>query len=57
MLDTGLLHATVPTAGHAERRFLAAELAKLGNITATGEPPGQINDTSTVPGRHHPGNP
>ena len=36
MLDTGLLRATVPTPGMLDGNFSPAELAKLGNITATG---------------------
>ena len=43
MLDTGLLRATVPTAGMRNGNFSPAELAKLGNITATGRRPSQIN--------------
>jgi hypothetical protein len=43
VLDTGLLRATVPTAGMLQGNFSPAETAKLGNITASGSPPGQIN--------------
>jgi hypothetical protein len=43
VLDTGLLRATVPTDGMRLGNFSPAELAKLGNITASGSPPGQIN--------------
>jgi len=43
VLDTGLLRATVPTDGMRQGNFSPAELAKLGNITASGSPPGQIN--------------
>jgi hypothetical protein len=43
VLDTGLLRATVPTAGEIGGNFSPAEVAKEGNITASGGPPGQIN--------------
>jgi hypothetical protein len=43
VLDTGLLRATVPTAGMRTGNFSPAELAKLGNITTTGSAPQQIN--------------
>lgn len=43
VLDTGLLRATVPTAGELGGNFSPAEVAKEGNITASGGPPGQIN--------------
>ena len=43
VLDTGLLRSTVPTAGMIQGNFSPTELAKLGNITASGAPPGQIN--------------
>jgi hypothetical protein len=43
VLDTGLLRAEVPTAGMLQGNFSPAELAKLGNISASGSPPGQIN--------------
>lgn len=43
VLDTGLLRATVPTAGGRLGDFSPAELAKEGNLTATGAAPGQIN--------------
>jgi hypothetical protein len=49
-LDTGLLRATVPTAGMINGDYSPAELTKLGAITASGGPPGQIKDTSTYPG-------
>ena len=49
-LDTGLLRATVPTAGMLNGNFSPAELSKLGNITASGGPPGQIKDTAAYPG-------
>ena len=48
VLDTGLLRATVPTAGMLNGNFSPAELSKLGNITASGGPPGQIKDTGAV---------
>jgi hypothetical protein len=43
VLDTGLLRSTVPTPGMIQGNFSPAEMAKLGNITASGGPPGQIN--------------
>jgi hypothetical protein len=43
VIDTGLLRATVPTAGEIGGNFSAAEVAREGNITANGQPPGQIN--------------
>src|SRR4051812_19811524 len=46
VLDTGLLRATVPTAGMRNGDFSPAELLKEGNITASGAPPGQINARS-----------
>jgi hypothetical protein len=45
VLDTGLLTATVPTPGMIQGNFSPAELAKLGNKTASGNPPGQVNQT------------
>ena len=39
-LDTGLLQATVPTAGERAGDFSAAEVAKEGTKTASGNPPG-----------------
>lgn len=45
VLDTGLLRATVPTPGMLTGNFSPAEVAKLGNITASGKPPGQVNQT------------
>ncbi len=42
-LDTGLLRATVPTEGMRGGNFSPAELAKLGNITASGGAPQQLN--------------
>ena len=45
VLDTGLLTATVPTAGMLNGDFSPAEVAKLGNITASGKAPGQVNQT------------
>jgi Carboxypeptidase regulatory-like domain len=41
-LDTGLLGATVPTAGMRNGDFSPAELANLGNVTASGGAPSQI---------------
>jgi Carboxypeptidase regulatory-like domain len=43
ILDTGLLRAEVPTAGMLQGNFSPTELAKLGRISASGSPPGQIN--------------
>ena len=42
-LDTGLLRATVPTPGEIAGNFSPSEIAKEGNITASGGPPGQLN--------------
>ena len=38
-----LLRSTVPTAGEIGGNFSAAEVAKEGNITASGGPPGMLN--------------
>lgn len=38
-LDTGIITATVPTAGMRGGDFSPAELAKLGRVTASGGPP------------------
>jgi hypothetical protein len=43
VLDTGLLRATVPTAEELQGNFSRTEVAKEGNITASGGPPGQLN--------------
>jgi hypothetical protein len=43
VLDTGLLRASVPTDGMRQGNFSPTELAKMGAITASGGPPGQIN--------------
>jgi len=43
VLDTGLLRATVPTADELGGNFSPAAVAKEGNITASGGPPGQMN--------------
>ena len=51
-----LLKATVPTPGMLGGNFSPAELAKLGNITASGGPPGQIKDTAQYPGGIIPAN-
>jgi len=48
-LDTGLLDATVPTAGMRNGNFSPAELAKLGK-TSGGGGPEQIKDFTTCPG-------
>jgi len=42
-LDTGLLRATVPTAGMRTGNFSDAEVAKMGNITSSGGAPQKIN--------------
>src|SRR4029077_9615887 len=44
-LDTGLIRATVPTEGMRGGNFSDAEVSKLGKITASGNPPQQINQT------------
>ena len=56
VLDTGLLRATVPTAGERLGDFSPAEVAKEGNITASGGPPGQIKDQALYPGGKIPSN-
>jgi hypothetical protein len=43
VLDTGLLRSTVPTAGERNGDFSPAELAKEGNLTASGSAPNPIN--------------
>ena len=43
VLDTGLLRATVPSPGMLTGNFSPSEIAKEGNITATGAPPSQLN--------------
>jgi hypothetical protein len=43
VLDTGLLRGTVPTAGQRDGNFSPDELAKEGKLTASGQPPGQLN--------------
>jgi hypothetical protein len=43
VLDTGLLRATVPTPGMINGDFSNSELAKLGNVTASGSAPGKLN--------------
>ena len=43
VLDTGLLRATVPTAGERTGNFSPAEMAKEGNITASGQAPTPLN--------------
>src|SRR5215472_9250519 len=45
VLDTGLLRATVPTSGMLAGDFSPAEVAKEGNITASGKAPGQLKTT------------
>jgi hypothetical protein len=49
VLDTGLLRATVPTAGMINGNFSPAEVAKEGRINASGGPPGQL-DPARFPG-------
>ena len=44
--NQGLLRATVPTPGMLGGNFSPAELSKLGNITALGIPPTQLNAES-----------
>jgi hypothetical protein len=56
VLDTGLLRATVPTAGELTGNFSPAEVAKEGNITASGGPPGQITNAAAYPGGIIPAN-
>jgi hypothetical protein len=56
VLDTGVLKATVPTAGMRNGDFSPAEVAKEGNITASGGPPGQIKDLVKYPGGIIPAN-
>lgn len=53
VLDTGQLTATVPTPGMLAGNFSAAEMAKLGTITASGAAPGAINQ-SIFPGGQIP---
>jgi hypothetical protein len=48
VLDTGLLRATVPTAGEINGNFSPAEVAKEGNITANGAAP--VSLASKFPG-------
>jgi hypothetical protein len=55
-LDTGVLKATVPTAGELTGNFSPAEVAKEGNIIANQGPPGQIKDTVKYPGGIIPAN-
>jgi hypothetical protein len=43
VLDTGLLRATVPTLGERNGDFSPAEIAKEGNITASGSAPVPMN--------------
>jgi hypothetical protein len=54
VLDTGQLTATVPTPGMINGNFSPSELAKLGNITASGKAPGQV--PATWPGGQMPAN-
>ena len=43
VLDTGILRATVPTLGERTGNFSPAEIAKEGNITASGSAPQPMN--------------
>ncbi len=43
VLDTGLLRATVPTTAMEGGDFSPASISQLGNIDASGGPPGQLN--------------
>jgi len=43
VLDTGLLRATVPSPAMLTGNFSPSEIAKEGNITASGAPPTQLN--------------
>jgi hypothetical protein len=52
VLDTGLLTATVPTPGMLNGDFSPSELAKLGNVTASGKAPGSV--PATWPGGQMP---
>lgn len=45
VLDTGLLTATVPTPGMLTGNFSPSEVAKLGTKTASGNAPGQVDQT------------
>jgi hypothetical protein len=59
-LDTGLLGATVPTAGMLSGDFSPTELAKLGNKTASGNPASRLDPCLTInptPQYGNPGNP
>jgi len=42
VLDTGLLRSTVPTPGEINGNFSPSEIAKEGNVTASGGPPGAL---------------
>src|SRR5205807_10065246 len=54
-LDTGLITATVPTAGMRQPYHSPAELSKLGTITAAGSPP-QAPSTDLFPNGIIPAN-
>ena len=45
VLDTGLLTATVPTAGMLNGDFSPAEDREIGEFTASGKAPGQVSQT------------
>jgi len=46
VLDTGLLRATVPTAGELGGNFSPSEVAKEGAVTASGKAPGQLTSSA-----------
>ena len=50
VLDTGILHATVPLPDMLSGNFSPTEMAKLGTITAAGTPPGEITNLTKYPG-------
>jgi hypothetical protein len=45
-LNTGVIEATVPTAGMINGDFSPAQMSLLGKVTAQGAPPGQINSST-----------
>lgn len=46
VLDTGLLRATVPTAGELTGNFSPSEVGKEGTVTAAGKAPGQLTSAA-----------
>ena len=51
VLDTGLLRATVPTAGDADRRFLALRNCETrATSRRPADRPGQVNQRNLFPG-------